>query len=111
MLLLVTVNKLFKKLHIVNNYINVCLLLTVKVCLQLILLSQGNFFLMIDSLEIMHEILFTIPSIIQISSINLRKPRLWKIKIFDLQYLAGGLKDSQWEAASEMFFVSVVSLK
>ena len=30
LLLLVTVNKLFKKLHILNNFIDVCLLLTVK---------------------------------------------------------------------------------
>ena len=31
--------KIFTKLHIVNNYIDVCLLLTVKICQQLILLS------------------------------------------------------------------------
>ena len=43
LLLPVTVNKLCNNLHIVNNYINVCLLLTVKNCLKLILLSQGVF--------------------------------------------------------------------
>ena len=83
LLLLVTLNKLFKKVHIVNNYIDVCLLLPVKMSLQLILLSQGNFFLMIDSLEVTHEMIFTIPSAIQISPINsiqlrfnLGKPRM-----------------------------------
>ena len=65
-----TVDKLFKKLHIVNNYIDVCLLLIVKICQQLILLSQGNFLLIISSLEVMHEIIFTIPSVIYISSIS-----------------------------------------
>ena len=54
--------------------------------LQLILLSRGNFFLMIGSLEVTHELIFTIPSVIQICSIssinsiqlkfNLGKPRL-----------------------------------
>ena len=38
--------------------------------LQLILLSQGKFFLMTGSLEVTHEIIFTILSVIQISSIN-----------------------------------------
>ena len=52
--------------------------MTVKICLQL---SQDNFFLMIGSLEVMHEIIFTIPSVIQISSINsirlnIGKPRM-----------------------------------
>ena len=82
-LLPVTVNKLFKKLHILNNYIDVCLPWTVTFYLQLILVSQGNFFLMIGSLEVMHEIISTILSVIQISSINsirvrfnLGKPRL-----------------------------------
>ena len=56
---------------------------TVKICLQLILLSQGNFFLKICSLKVTHELIFTIPSVIQISSFNsirhrfnLRKPQL-----------------------------------
>ena len=60
----VTVNKLFRKLHIVNNYSEVCLLLTVKICLWLILLSQDYFYLTIGSLEVTHEIIFTIPSVI-----------------------------------------------
>ena len=66
LLLPVTVDKLPKKLHIVNNYIiNCCLILILKICLQLIPLSQGNFFLMNGScLEVMHEIIFTIPSVI-----------------------------------------------
>ena len=57
-------------------------MLTVKNCLQPILLSEGNFFLMIGSLEVMHEIIFIIPSVFQISissirlRFNLRKPRL-----------------------------------
>ena len=54
-------------------YINVYLLCTIKICLQLILLTQGNLFLMIGSLEVAHELMFTIPSVIQIhliSSIN-----------------------------------------
>ena len=35
------------------------------------MLSQGNFyFLMIGSLEVTHEIIFTIPGVIQISSIS-----------------------------------------
>ena len=73
-------------IHIVNNYIDVCLVWTVKIYLKLILLSQGNFFLMTGSLEVMHEVIFTIPSVIQISSIssinsirlryNLGKPQL-----------------------------------
>ena len=46
------------------------LLLTIKICPQLILLSQGSFFLMIGSLEVTHDIIFTIPSVIQISLIN-----------------------------------------
>ena len=72
--------------HIVNNYIDVCLVWTVKIYLKLILLSQGNFFLMTGSLEVTHEVIFTIPSVIQISSIssinsirlryNLGKPQL-----------------------------------
>ena len=72
LLLLVTVNNLLKKLHTVNIllYIDVYLLCTVKVCLQLIVLSQDNFFLTIGSLEVTHELIFTIPSVIQISSIN-----------------------------------------
>ena len=37
--------------------------------LQLILLSQGNFFLMYSSLEVMHELIFSVPSVIWISSI------------------------------------------
>ena len=41
-----------------------------KICLQLIPLSQGNFFLMIGSLEVTHELIFAIPSVIEISSIN-----------------------------------------
>ena len=83
----ISVNKLLKKLHIVNNYIDVCSLLTVKICLQLILLSQDNLFLMIGSLEVMQELIFTIPSVIQISSIssinsiwlrfNFGKPQMW----------------------------------
>ena len=83
LLLPVKVNKLFKKVHIVNNYIDVCLLWTVKIYLQLIQLSQGKLFLMIGSLEAMHELIFTIPSVIQICSIssirlrfNLGKPQL-----------------------------------
>ena len=73
-------------IHIVNNYIDVCLVWTVKIYLKLILLSQGNFFLMTGSLEVTHEVIFTIPSVIQISSIssinsirlryNLGKPQL-----------------------------------
>ena len=54
-----------------------------KQFLQLILLSQGNFFLMIGSLEVTHDLIFAIPSVTQISSINsirlifnLGKPRL-----------------------------------
>ena len=70
LLLPVTVKELLKKLQIVNNYIDVYLLCTVKVCLQLIPLSQGNLFLMIGSLEVMHELIFTILSVIQISSFN-----------------------------------------
>ena len=70
LLLQLTVSKLLKKLHIANNYIDVSLLLTVKNCLQLILLSQGNSFLMIGSLEVTHELIFTIPSVIQINSIK-----------------------------------------
>ena len=64
-------------------YIDVYLLCTVTICLQLILLSQNKFFLMIGSLEVTHELIFTIPSVIQISSINsirrifdLGKPRM-----------------------------------
>ena len=38
--------------------------------LQLILLSQGKCFLKTGSLEVMHEIIFTIPSVIQFSSIS-----------------------------------------
>ena len=45
LLLQVIANKLFQKLHTVNNYIDVSLLLTVKNCLQLILLSQDKVFL------------------------------------------------------------------
>ena len=70
LLLPTTVNNLLKKLHIVKNYIDVYLLCTVNICLQPIILSQGKFFLMIGSLEVTHELLFTIPSVIQISSIN-----------------------------------------
>ena len=66
----VTANKVFKKLHIVNNYIDVSLLWIVTFYLQLILVLQGNFFLMIGSLEVTHEIISTILSVIQISSIN-----------------------------------------
>ena len=58
-----------------------------KICLQLILLSQGNFFLTIGSLEVMYEFIFTIPSVIQISSIssiwlrfNLGKPRMYSFQ-------------------------------
>ena len=39
-------------------------------CLQLILLSQQIFLLMIGSLEVTHEIIFTFHNVIQISSIN-----------------------------------------
>ena len=65
----------------VNNYINVCLLLTVNIGLQLILLSEGNFFLMIGSMEVTHEITFTIPSVIQLTQLtqlrfNLGKPQI-----------------------------------
>ena len=70
LLLPTTVNNLLKKLHIVKNYIDVYILCTVNICLQPIILSQGKFFLMIGSLEVTHELLFTIPSVIQISSIN-----------------------------------------
>ena len=35
----------------------------VKFCLQLIPLSQGELFLMINALEIMHKLIFTIPSV------------------------------------------------
>ena len=38
-----------------------------KMCLQL---SQANSFLQISSLEVMHNLIFTIPSVIQISLIN-----------------------------------------
>ena len=38
-----------------THYIDAYLLCTVKICLQLILLSQGNLFVMIGSLEVMHE--------------------------------------------------------
>ena len=48
LLLPVTLNKLLKTLHIINN------LLWYLICLQLILLSQGYFFLMIGSLEVTH---------------------------------------------------------
>ena len=44
LLLPVTVNKLFEKLHIVNNYIDVCLLWTVKIYLQLFLFTLAIFF-------------------------------------------------------------------
>ena len=44
----------------------------VKLCLQLILSSEGNFLLMIGSLEVTLELIFTIPSVVQISSIWLR---------------------------------------
>ena len=61
------------------------LLCTVKICLQQILLLQGKFFLLIGSLEVTHKLIFTIPNVIQISSINsiwfrfnLGKPRLPK---------------------------------
>ena len=53
---------------------------------------SGNLFLMIDSLEVTHELIFTIQSVIQISSIssidsirlrfNLGKPRLISIVPF-----------------------------
>ena len=33
-------------------------------------LSQGNLFLMIGSLEVMHKEIFTIPSVIRISSFS-----------------------------------------
>ena len=51
-----------------TNYINVYLLCTVTICL--IPLSQGNLFVMIGSLQVMYELIFTIPSVIQIGSIN-----------------------------------------
>ena len=44
-----------------------------KLSLQLIPLSQGNLFLMIGSLEVMHKLTFTIPSVIQIRSIRSMK--------------------------------------
>ena len=54
-----------------------------KICLGLIQLSHGNSFLMIVSLDVMHKLIFNIPSVIQISSVssiqlsfNLGKPRL-----------------------------------
>ena len=83
LLLPVTLNKLFTKLHIVNNYIDVCLLWTVNILLQLILLSDGTFFLMTGSLEVTHEIIFTIASVIQISlisSINWIRLRFYLLK-------------------------------
>ena len=45
-------------------------LCTSKIYLQLIILSQGDLFLMVSSLGVMHELILTIPSDIQISSIN-----------------------------------------
>ena len=53
-----------------TNYIDVYILPTVKFCLQLIPLSQGNLFLMVGSLEVMHELIFTVPSVIQINSVS-----------------------------------------
>ena len=63
------------------------LLHTVKNYLHIVPISQGSLFLMIGSLEVMHELMFTIPSVIQISSIgsinsillrfNLGKPRIF----------------------------------
>ena len=41
-----------------------------KIYLKLILLSQGIFFLMAGSLEVTHEVIFTIPNVIQISLIS-----------------------------------------
>ena len=38
-------------------YNSVCLLFTVKICLQLIPLLKGNLFLMIGTLEVPHEII------------------------------------------------------
>ena len=46
------------------------LLFSVKMCPQLIQISQGNLFFMVGSLEITHRLIFAIPSVIQISSIN-----------------------------------------
>ena len=42
LLLPVTVNEVFKKLHIVNNNIDVCLLLTVKICIGIIIITSNS---------------------------------------------------------------------
>ena len=42
-----------------------------KICLQLILLSQGKFFLMNGSLEVMYDLIINILCVIQISFISL----------------------------------------
>ena len=63
LLLPVTINTSLNELHIVNilHILHQCLLpCAVKICLQLILLSQGKFFLMIGTLGVLHELIFTI---------------------------------------------------
>ena len=53
------------------------LLCTVKICLQLILLSEGNFFLMIGSLEVTHGLILTVSfKLAQLLRFNLGKPQL-----------------------------------
>ena len=60
------------RLYILKNYIGVYLPCTVEICLQLISLPQGNLFLMIGSLKVIHKLIFTISSVIQSTSINSR---------------------------------------
>ena len=58
---------------------------------------QSNFFLMIGSLEVTHELIFTIPSVIQICSINSIRLRfnLEKPQIFRYQFCSRGITNTE----------------
>ena len=90
----VTVNKLL----ILPTYIDVYLLYTVTICLQLIPLSQDYSFFMIGSLKVMHQKIFTIPSVIHfssISSIRLNSINLRKLQLKLVHYEAQTVR--KWE--------------
>ena len=76
LLLPVTVNNLLKKLHIVNK-LHPCLFTVYSKNLSTTnSIMTRQFFLMICSLLVTHELIFTIPSVIQINSINSIRLRL-----------------------------------